>query len=247
MVNTIADAVAQIQAVAAPVFLIDTCNFIDLFRVQNDDEQKLRRPRVLVQEINAAIELLDFAKSLPRRVHVVVPELIPREYQENSDRIQKDFDNWMKSQDEFQQWLFEAASFFPGGGLPVPTKIQPFGLAAKIRDLADQLLATATILGRDQACLERATTRLIDKRPPCQNKEMKDSMNIEQCLELSRRLGDSGFRLSRIWVSSNTRDFAERSSPKLHPDLVGEFSAAGLDYVTSFQAAIGRLRGKAEL
>jgi hypothetical protein len=114
--------------------------------------------------------------------------------------------------------------------------------------LAEELLARATVLDRDQACLDEAVKRLIAKTRPSHNKEMKDSMNLEQVLELSRQLKNQGFSPDRVFISSNTADFAETSSSsKVHPDLEVDFLKAGLKYFTSFRAATGWLRSRGQL
>src|SRR5262249_51117937 len=104
------------------------------------------------------------------------------------------------------------------------------------------------VLDRDQACLDRAVARLIDKTRPSHKKEMKDSMNLEQCLELSHRLQSGGVVKKRVWGGSNTHDLAQGTeSPHPHADLQGDFTAAGLKYFTSLRATLGYLHGKGEI
>ncbi|HVA49772.1 MAG TPA: hypothetical protein VNH11_25620 [Pirellulales bacterium] len=103
-------------------------------------------------------------------------------------------------------------------------------------------------MARDQACLDRAVARLIAKRRPSHQKEIKDSMNLEQSLELSGRLQNAAFAPARVFVSSNTNDFAAgATSAAVHPDLQGEFAAAGLEFFTSLRAALGSLRARGQL
>jgi hypothetical protein len=198
------------------------------------------------QEIRAAADLLDLATVLPNAAHLVVPELIPREYADHANTVQTKFEEWTEYHDRNQQWLVQASSCI-ALTLPVPNMVHPYGLAAMLRALADGLLARARVLDRDQACLDRATYRLINKFRPSHKKEMKDSMNMEQCLELSRRLQNAGFPSSRVWVSSNTKDFAQPSSSQVHSDLQDDFASAGLKYYTSLRAALGHLRGAGEI
>jgi hypothetical protein len=131
--------------------------------------------------------------------------------------------------------------------LPAPHPVHLHGIATLLRGLADALLAKARVLQRDQVCLDRAVQRLINKDRPSHKKEMKDSMNLEQCLELSRRLHLVGFPKSRVWVSSNTNDFAQPNSSHIHADLQADFTAAGLKYFTSLHAALGHLRAAGEI
>jgi hypothetical protein len=244
MTISIADAVVLILAQApAPVILIDTCSFVDLFR---RDERRWQ-PRVVAQEINAAADLLELVTNFPDKAHLLVPELIPTEYADHANQEEVLFRGWTAFHDENQVWLFDASASV-ALPLAVPQPIHHHNLAAKLRELADNLLGKARVLERDQECLDRAVTRLIKKTRPSHKKEMKDSMNLEQCLELSRRLQSRGFPRSRVWVSSNTKDFAqEPTSSQLHADLQGDFTAAGLKYFTSLRAALGHLRGGGEI
>lgn len=244
MTVSIADAVAQILArPPAPVILIDTCSFVDLFR----RDEKRFQPRVPAQEIRAAADLLDLMTALPDAAHLIVPELIPREYADHADREEAIFGGWTAFHDQNQDWLVEASSCV-ALALPAPHLVHPLGLGARLRGLANDLLAKARVLDRDQGCLDRAVARLINKTRPSHKKEMKDSMNLEQCLELSRRLQNAGFPKSRVWVSSNTNDFAQTAtSSQLHPDLQGDFTAAGLKYFPSLLVAINYLRAGGEI
>ena len=199
------------------------------------------------QEIRAAADLLDLLTATPDAAHLIVPELIPREYTDHADAIQRAFGVWTELHVTNQGWVFDAFACV-ALTLPAPNPVHPHGLAARLRALADNLLRKAKVLERNQACLHRAVVRLIHKTRPSHKKEMKDSMNLEQCLELSRRLQSQGFTRSRVWVSSNTNDFAQEStSSQLHSALQGDFTAAGLKYFASLRAAFGHLSGLGEI
>jgi hypothetical protein len=248
MTLTIADAFAHIQAQPpAPVILLDTCSFLDLFRPDESQNKVPFQPRVPHQEMRAAADLLALVSALPNAAHLIVPELIPREYADHASAIEAKFGEWTEFHDRNQDWLV-GASLCVALALPAPHRVHPHGLAGRLRALADGLLARATVLDRDQACLDRAVHRLINKLRPSHKKEMKDSMNMEQCLELSSRLQNAGFPSSRVWVSSNTSDFAQApTSSSLHADLQGAFMAAGLKYFTSLRATLGHLRAAGEI
>ncbi|HEV3436667.1 MAG TPA: PIN domain-containing protein [Gemmata sp.] len=242
--TSIADAVAHILGqTPASVVLVDTCSLLDLFR---RDESRPQR-RVVIEEIQAATFLLELVTSNPNSAHLFVPELIPKEFEDHANRTETSFRSWTKLHDDNQKWLVEAFGCF-SVPLPAALSVANLNLAAKLRSLANNLFAKAIILKRDQTCLDKAVERLINKTRPSHDKEMKDSMNIEQCLELSRRLQQHGFPSSRVWISSNTKDFAETSnSSVLHPELHDDFNAVGLKYFTSLREAFFHLRSKGEI
>jgi hypothetical protein len=240
---TIATAAAQIGAQPAPVILLDTCCFLDLFRRDSTRAQ----PRVAADEILMAANLLLKVTAAPGVVHLVVPELVPGEFADHASRIEQEFEGWFSFHDKNQNWL-AAVGPAVGAALPSPVAVTPLGLHARFRKLAEDLLGQAIVLARDQTCLDRAVARLIAKRRPSHQKEIKDSMNLEQCLELSSQLQKAGFTRARVFVSSNTNDFADTATgSRLHPDLRAEFVAAALGYFTSLHATIGSLRASGEL
>jgi hypothetical protein len=240
---SISDAVTHLCAAPAPVLLLDTCTFLDLFR--RDD--KRQQPRVRTEDIRAAAYFLQLLTGSPDAAYLFVPELVPGEFKDHADKIEREFERWLHFHDENQEWLAEAAPWV-GVGLPNPLAVHPLGLHAGFRKLATDLLARAFVLARDRACLDRAVVRLIEKRRPSHTKEMKDSMNLEQCLELTAQLHRTGYGHPRVFVSSNTNDFADSAtSSRLHPDLQAEFAAASLEYFSSLRAAVGSLRARGQL
>jgi hypothetical protein len=227
--TSIPAATARFLAQPAPVLIIDTCNFLDLFRRDPTRQQ----PRVSAEEIRIASALLETVITRPGAVHLVVPELVPGEFADHSDRIEREFDEWLGAHDKNQSWLAAAAPWV-GIATPSPSAVQSLGLHAGLRRLARDLLARAVVLDRDQTSLDRAVARLIDKRRPSHKKEIKDSMNLEQSLELCSRLRTSGFAHRAAFISSNTNDYAmSPTTPRLHADLQPEFAAVSLEYFPS--------------
>jgi len=235
----LAEVAERIRAKPAPVLIVDTCNFLDLFRVARPTKDAAER-RVELAELLAAVELLKLLGSPDPPLYHVVPELVPGEFKDNAtEKVEEPFRLWLDAHDKNQQWL-SGAGYAVGLALPTPVPVQPFHLSGRLRQLAEALLATATVLARDQTCLDRAVSRLIGTRRPSHKKEMKDSMNLEQSLELARRLRSDGtFGEAVAFISSNTNDYADSGKARVHPDLRAEFDAVRLDYHTSFASARG--------
>ncbi len=235
--TSLSDAATRILAAPAPVLVLDTCSLLDLFR----RHQNQPMPKTPPEEYRDVWEMGLLLSVRPGAIHLVVPELVPREYADNANAIEVELNRWCKQVDESLRWFTESAGWLR---LEVPptVSVQSFGVAAECRQLADDLLGRAMVLDRDRDCLDRAVGRVIAKKRPSHAKEIKDSMNLEQTLELCRRLNSAGFDHPRYLVSSNTHDFAaSSSSTTLHPDLQQEFAAVGLEYVTSIRAAYRKL------
>lgn len=158
-------------------------------------------------------------------------------------RVAEPFRKWVDAQDAAGGWIPKAvAAAGLAVSVPAAAPLRPDDLPGQFRDFAQRLLGTATVLARDLQCLLRAVDRLIAKRRPSHRKEMKDSMNLEQILELARLLSDSApFPHPIVFVSSNTRDFAAPNGIDIHPELKAEYDAVTLSYSTSYRAALSRL------
>jgi hypothetical protein len=85
----ISEAVKQIIANPAAVIAIDTCSLIDLFRV--GEKRRLKAPP---DEIGAVVRLLQQLATRPEVPHLIVPELIPKEFTDNADKEQAAFRSW---------------------------------------------------------------------------------------------------------------------------------------------------------
>ena len=232
--TTIPAAVARIVAQPAPVLILDTCNFLDLFRRDSVRHQ----PRVPPEEIQFASEVPRAATGQPAAVHLVVPELVPGEFADHADRIEREFDKWLGVHDKNQEWLLKAA-FWVGTALPSPVFVGPLGLHIPFRRLANDLLASSVVLDRDQNALDRAVARVISKRRPSHSKEIKDSMNLEQSLGLCSLLRNGGFTGAVAFISSNTNDYA---MPPLNVQIHGDLQAVRGGIVGVLPVPSGRCR-----
>jgi hypothetical protein len=246
--TTIADAVARITAEPAAVLIIDTCSLLDLFRFRFDPD-KGRQPLIVpVEEIQAATDLLTFLAARPAICHIVVPELVPREFSDHASLVEDRSGKWLKSHAEDHELLIAKAAILTGESYPKSEIGGILDLHTHLRKLAESLLAQAIILARHQTCLDRAVTRLVEKKIPSHNKEMKDSMNLEQCLELGSQLRLAASPKACLFISSNTTDFAQPGrSSQVHAELRADFASASLEYFTSLRAAVGSLRARGEL
>ena len=227
----IAEVAARILARPATVLIIDTCIFLDLFRTDHGR-------RADVEELKAAARVSQLLTASESALHLVVPELVPREFGDNADSdVGQPFRTWLDKHNENQLWLTTAGKVV---GIEFPSQIPvvPRDVQRHFRDFAERLLASATVLARDEGCVRRAVERVIVKRRPSHKNHIKDSMNLEQSLEFGRQLASRGpFPHPLCFISSNRSDFAEPSSTQVHPDLKAEFDAAGLIYLPSLRAA----------
>lgn len=238
----IAEVVRAIAASAKPVLAVDTCNFQDLIRVRVNE----RVPTADPAEVRVAVELPTLVAA--RQVHIVLPELVPGEWADHADARERELATWVRSVDRGFEWL-QAVGAAVGNPHPAVPPAAQLNIAGSLRAVAESLIACGRVLARDPSCVEKALARLTasPKRRPSHEKEIKDSINLEQVLELARLLRSVNFNAPVCWVSSNVVDFAAKGGTKVHPDLATEFNGPRLDYFVTLQAAVGRLRADGHL
>jgi hypothetical protein len=105
---------------------------------------------------------------------------------------------------------------------------------------ATRLYDSALVLALDTDCLSRAYTRQAHhQRPGRRGKSINDCVILEHALCLCSELLASGSGQARVFASPNTADYCEGRA--LHPQLVPEFRAAGMQFVTDLRGARYRL------
>lgn len=211
-----------------PLLFLDTCVLLDAVRAPS--RRTLGSPAV-----RAARHLLSALGSSPPGCHLVASHILPTEFGHNLAAARADCSAAASACD----LVLEVAA-----GLNLVSGPPPGAAAVTPRlvELAEQLRDSATILPDDPTCLRWAFERVLGKQQPGQSGGVKDAYLIAQCFELVASLRGRGFAPRCAFSSSNTRDFANPNSTRVHDHLSAEFSRLGLEYFVSLHAAVGSLR-----
>jgi hypothetical protein len=232
--TSIAAAVADLVSNQRPVLLLDTCDFLDV--VRGVAEGHLFHAR----SFRRVLGVLGLA---PNRFQVVITWLVRHEWNQNLDDAHRMVEKHLRDVDERIDEITEACGL---GGVPFAysgPRYSDLPVLQGLVDLAERVMNQAVVLEREVPCVERALSRVLDKRRPSHKKEIKDSIHWEHYLELSRKLGGAGHALPRIFVSANKTDFwFNKDTPVLHPDLKDEADASGLLFFGKLDDAL-RLLG----
>ncbi len=126
---------------------------------------------------------------------------------------------------------------------PFPiTRYSLLPLAESLHDLSSRLLDSALRLDQDRDCIIRSHTRASSYAPPARKGQVRDATIIEECLEVSRQLQAVGFARKRVFCTSNTNDYCERGLSRLHPSLVVDFGAVGLEFAANLPWAVSEIK-----
>lgn len=225
-------AAAQITLAVAPVVFLDTCVLLDIVR------SPLRNA---AGNVEAATELLLGATRNPPTVYPVIACPTPTEWDAHIDEAVEDCENAVKS-----VGTVSASCEFVGlpalGSLPAALAALP----AHLKTLSKNMLAASILLDKDGDALIRATDRIIDGRKPARKggQGAKDAIILEHAVSLVDALLIRGFASRRVFVSSNTSDFATAKTTTVHPEIKVAFGPPrDILYFASLSAAVKALKG----
>ncbi len=231
--NTIAQLVAGISAAPAPVVFLDTCAILDVARAP---------ARAQPDAVTAAEILISLVAQTPPKVHLLVADIVATEWK----------DNIISARDELTKalFVFEYVAKVIGttGIVTYPTAPPALtGLPADLEARSRALLTACRAINRDVGAANAALDRVVAKRRPSHKKEVKDSYILEHCLVVARELGGTTFQKRMLFVSSNTKDFADPSSTAVHTDLASDFATAGLGFAGTIAIAVEQLRAASQI
>jgi hypothetical protein len=229
----IAAVVADLLARPRPVLCLDTCDLLDI--IQCVAEGKARR-------LEHVRRILDTLPLRPDDVKFVVSYLVPVEWVQRKAAVLTEVEDKMRSIDEAIAEIHLAWQYTGSPLSSTPPSYAGSGLPIALAALADRVLGWATMLDRDDACVNRAVDRVHNKLRPSHSGMVKDSIHLEHYLELCRQLHASTFPSRRVFVSANKSDFcAAKDKSAIHPELAPQLAAVGLEYFLTLEAALGSL------
>jgi hypothetical protein len=217
------------------VLFLDTCEFINI--VQSPLPK--RRPDYL----ETAADMLEALNDDPDLMQIVVSELVHIEWKQNAIEKENELIGYLESLDQQianvrNAWLHLQVPL----AFTHPAYRDP-ALAAHVMALVNDLLGMAEVIDFDDACKNRAFTRVIRKQRPAREGKVKDAVIVEHYLELSKQLKAGGFQYRRAFVTSNSDDFSlnKVQTSQLHSDLGTDFANCGMEFFVDLRAAYEQL------
>jgi hypothetical protein len=175
------------------------------------------------------------------RIHPVITFLVRHEWRQNVEASHTRASAHLLETDQRVRRVLDCCEHAEIAGDRPNANFSDLPLVQGLVDLAELLMGRAFVLEKDAICIDRALSRVIDRRRPSHKGEIKDSIHLEHYLELSRQLREAGFSEPILFVSANKIDFWD-GGPQLHRELKADFDDAGLQFFGKLEAALGRLR-----
>lgn len=207
-----------------------------------------------MSELRAVYRLLDVLAVNPRRCQPVVIYVAAIEFTQKTDPT-----NPVYMQDSMGKGMLPDEVTYQLGlidahlrrlqlvrqelGLPLPAHsvYAGLGLLAYLQTTAEMLLDVCWALERQQDCVGAAVQRVFDRSRPSHKREVKDSIHLEHCLELARRVRHGGFAEEIIFVSANKSDYGPAVAQQPHADLQPAFGDVNMSYYDGLDDAIADL------
>ena len=212
----------------SPVLCLDTCSVLDILRDPD-------RHDVGVQEQAASLSLLDVAE-VGSDLEVRVADQVRHEY---LDRV-------AAVQDETSQGLFRLRSqirkideLVALHGSKGQVAMEHWdGHPERCRRAADRWMQVAKPAPSSSDVVRRAYARLMKAVRPARRGrgEMKDCVILETYLAYVREVRENSTR-TMVFVSSDTRDFANERGNEVADEIRDEFVALGLKYAPNMRMA----------
>ncbi len=237
-------AVLASQLIAGPpkpVICLDTCDILEVVQCLDWEKSGGNSPRP-VTCIDAARRLMDALSVNPDRVQLVITQLVHRGWNQNIAGIRSKAEEFLTKIDDIVGQAYQAAQLH-GTGLPVYTPLSTSTLVADLAGRSSDLLNQATPLELDNALVDRALQRVMNKHRPSHDGHVKDSINFEHYLEFARQLCAGGFAEPVLFVSKNRKDFWDGDTGRIHSFLEPQINdpAVGIRFFGNLNAALGFL------
>ena len=205
-----------------PVLLPDTCILLDV----------IRSPLRVTADAKAiqATQLLISAISETGNVGCIVARQVFDEHQENKGNVISETTNELK---ELQDKIKRIDGWCSALGLPSHTDISHYlGRISLVDGLVKKWISGSIIVETTDQIAGNAHRRVMEPKTPARpgKEAFKDCVVIETYLQAARDLRKQGHKDRIVFASSNTKEFVERPSSSLKPDIAAEFKELRIDY-----------------
>jgi len=217
---------AKVVALRAPVLMLDTCVLLDVVR-------DITRPDVQLHNVKAAMAMLQAVESGTDLV-VLMAKQVSTELQCNLPDVEKDAEASLeKFRAQAQRVDYVAAEFGAVGAMATSHLIDH---VARARSTMDRWERAALRVAPGPGVPAKAIHRVVNAIAPSRKGKdsTKDCLIVETYLEAAAQLRGASFTGKIVFGSSNTDDYVDKASRKLHPVLDNEFASQTMQYGMNF-------------
>ena len=214
-----------------PVLCLDTCAILDIMRDPT-------RETIRVHEHEASLALLGVAETNKKLV-ALVAEQVREEFEDNVDKVQEDAE---KAIMKLRYQINKLNGLVTLHGASGSIELNHWkDHEVRCREVANRWLKIGHSVPRTEQIISRAYFRSTQALSPARSGKdsIKDCVILETYLDRVRELRQDGLTAPIVFVSSNTKDYAELSEEEaeVRNDIKDEFRTLELEYAPNMAAA----------
>lgn len=220
-----------------PVIFPDTCILLDILRFP----RFTKGTEINQNSIKSAKRICESLRD-EFKVVSVIAELVNYETPKNIKSVihheKENYLDYIKRTQYVKGWSREIGMKFISSTLDYQEAIQRC-VSIQKEWICNSMIALAT-----DELESRAMFRVTNHIPPAKlgkNSE-GDCLILETCLELARELQEAKFPHPIVFASSNTKEFIDRATGDLFPNIKNEFEILNIEYASSLIDAAYELK-----
>lgn len=212
-----------------PILCLDTCAILDILRDPT-------RRDVHIHEQEASLSLLQATES-GSNLEALIADQVNTEFQDNVQKVEEETEDGLSNLRDQIDKLDKLATLHGSPGQVDTNHWKDY--AIRCRNVAERWLKASTPVSQSDQIVVNAFQRVSQARSPAQKGKdsMKDCVILETYLEYIHRLRNNGLTAAVVFVSSNTKDYAETNGAVVRKDIENEFKPLGLEYAPNMAAA----------
>ena len=217
---------AKVVSLRAPVLMLDTCVLLDVVR-------DITRPDVLLHNVKAAMAMLQAAESGTDLV-VLMAEQVSTELQVNLPDVEKGAEASLEKFQAQARRVDHVAAEFGAVGTMATSHLTDHVVRA--RSTMDRWERAALPVSPGPGVPAKAIHRVVNAIAPSRKGKdsTKDCLIVETYLEATAQLRRVSFTGKIVFGSSNTDDYVDKATGKLHLALENEFALHNMQYGMNF-------------
>jgi hypothetical protein len=164
-------------------------------------------------------------------INLVIPPLVEEEWNDNIDTVSSEITQNLSKLDSQIGVVHTVASALFRNLRRI--KYSKLNVVESLTTVSRGLLAHGISLDMDDVVSKQATGRAIALTPPATKGAIKDCIIYMHCLELFSRLRMEGFKANCVFMTSNTKDFCEKTGTVREP-VRSELQERSVGFVKSW-------------
>ena len=214
-----------------PILCLDTCVVLDIMRDPTRDTIRLH-------EHEASLALLRAAET-DKKLIVLVAEQVREEFEDNVDKVQEGAEKAMM---KLRNQINKVNGLVTLHGASGSINLNHWkDHEVRCHEVANRWLQIGHLVPRTEQIISRAYFRSTKAIPPARSGKdsIQDCVILETYLARVHELRQGGLTAPIVFVSSNTRDYAELSEEEaeVRNDIKDEFESLELEYAPNMAAA----------